>query len=184
MTRKQELFAEHLVAGYSKLQAAIMAGFSERSAHNAANRMMKDSSVLALIEDKKAVRSLELQKKAEEDWMSPENIAKGFRNIYHRCMESEEVMRWDPVQKRMVPVVDEEGRTVYQFDSNGANRAWENIAKHIGFYELDNSQKTPIINVQINQVNNVYGNGGQEAGNNGELTDPSLLTLLPPSTDE
>jgi len=184
MLKKKELFVEHLLAGNTNMQAAILAGYSEKTAHAAASRLLKDVKVMALLEAKR----FELQRRVEEDreknWLTTENIALGFRDIFHRCMESEIVTRWDAVQKRMVPVVDEEGRTVYQFDSNGANRAWENIAKHIGFYELDNSQKTPIINVQINQVNNIYGNGGQEAGNNGELTDRSLLTLLPPSTEE
>lgn len=187
MTHKQELFVEYLVAGNPLMQAAILAGFSSKTANVSANRCLKDKKIVALIEEKKAARNLEIQKKAqeaaEENWMATENIAKGFRDIYNRCMQAEPVMRFDGRTRTMVQATDEEGRGIWQFDSNGANRAWENIAKHVGFYEIDNSQKTPIVNVNLLQ-NNFYGDGEQAAGDNGELTDPSLFTLLPPSTEE
>lgn len=183
MLKKKELFVNFLFAGNTQLQAAILAGYAPKSAHVAANRLLKDDNVKALIEAKR----FELQRKAKEEeeanWLSTENVAKGFKNIHDRCMQATPVMRWDGRLRQMVQVTDDEGRAVWQFDSNGANRAWENIAKHVGFYELDNSQKNPIINVQLAQQNNYYGNGEQATGNNGELTDPSLFTLLPPSTD-
>ena len=180
MTGKQYKFVEEYLKDFNGTQAAIRAGFSARSAHVQANRMLNNDKVLTQISEKKK----ELAKKAEDDWMSPINIANGFRNIYSRCMQAEPVMRWDATQRRMVQATDEEGQGIWQFDSSGANRAWENIAKHIGFFELDNSQKTPIINVNLLQQNNFYGNGEQAAGNHGELTDPSLFTLLPPPTSE
>lgn len=188
MTRKKELFADYMVAGYEKLQAAILAGWSQKTAGVAASRALSDPKVLALIEEKKAAATLEIQQKAqkeaEQNWLSAENIAKGFKAIHDRCMQATPVMRWDAQQRRMVQATDEGGNHVWQFDSNGANRAWENIAKHVGFYELDNTQKTPVIKVQLNQVNNYNGNGEQATGNNGGITDTSLFTLLPSPTDQ
>lgn len=186
-SRKQELFAEHFVLGVGNRKAAILAGFSEKSAHVAAARMLKNDNVLALIELKKE----ELQKKREQDdeenWLNPKNIARGFRNIHDRCMQATPVMRYNPATRRMEQITDENGAHVWSFDSNGANRAWENIAKHVGFYELDNSQKQPIINVNHTKNNILiqqHGDGNETAGNTGELAAGGLLTLLPAPSSE
>lgn len=180
MTKKQLKFVDEYLKDFNATQAAIRSGFSFKTAGVQGHELLKKPKIQALIEDKK----LELQKQSEDNWLTPENIAKGFKNIHDRCMQATPVMRWDAQQRRMVQATDEEGRSVWQFDSNGANRAWENIAKHVGFYELDNTQKTPVINVNLLQQNNFYGNGEQAAGDNGELTDPSVFTLLPSPTDQ
>jgi phage terminase small subunit len=180
MTKKQTKFVDEYLKDFNATQAAIRSGFSFKTAGVQGHELLKKPQIQARLEEKK----LELQKNSEDNWLTPENIAKGFKNIHDRCMQAAPVMRYNSATRRMEQVTDENGNHVWQFDSNGANRAWENIAKHIGFYELDNTQKTPVINVNLlQQQNNFYGNGEQAAGNNGELTDPSLFTLLPPPTD-
>jgi phage terminase small subunit len=51
LTNKERKFCEFFEAGNSKGQAAIMAGFSERSASNTACRLMKKDNVIAYIEE-------------------------------------------------------------------------------------------------------------------------------------
>lgn len=45
-------------------------------------------------------------------------------------------------------VQDENGNNIWKFDSKGANQAIDMLAKHVGFYETDNKQKTTN-NVQL-----------------------------------
>ena len=53
-------------------------------------------------------------------------------------------MVYDPTEKKMV----ESGE--WKFDSSGALKATEMLAKHIGFYEKDNNQKGAFLPSQIN----------------------------------
>lgn len=172
-------------------QAAIRAGYSAKTAGVTASQLLKQPKIQLAIQEKlelvKVENAARLAKEEEENWLDPINIARGFKDIYNRCMQAEPVMRYDAREKRMVPVRDEEGNAMYVFDSNGANRAWENIAKHVGFYELDNSQKQPIINIGITTNNIAIVNGDnheEEAGNSNQLSAGNILTLLPPSTEE
>lgn len=156
--------------------ASLEVGYPEKSATANGNRLLKDEGVIAIIKELRA-------KAEEESFLETINVAKSFKQIFDRCMQHEPVMEYDYATKRMVPVRDEQGNAVYTFDSNGANRAMENIAKHIGFYETDNRQKAPVINIAI--LNN--GNSdAQDAGTTttNQLTNPGVLTLLPPSSDE
>ena len=54
-------------------------------------------------------------------------------------------MKWDYQEKSMVQVQDEEGRDVWSFDSQGANRAFELLGKHIGLFEKDKEKKGDIV---------------------------------------
>jgi len=178
MTRKQQLFADEYVKDFDQVQAAIRAGFSVRTAPQAASRLLRDVKVLAVINEKmQVVRAT----KAEQDDFTHEKIRGHFKSIYDRCMQAEPVMRFNYETKQMEPVRDENGNAVYIFDSNGANRAMENIAKNKGFYELDNTQKKAVI--QIALVNNV-NTTDEDAADTDQITDTSVFTLLPPTTQE
>jgi phage terminase small subunit len=178
MTKRKLRFVDEYLKDFNQTQACIRAGYSERSAKTAASRLMADVNLVALINQR-----LELVRanKQEVDEFNHNEIRKCFRAIYERCMQAEPVMRWNPTTKEMEPVRDENGDAVYMFDSTGANRAMENIAKNKGFFELDNSQKRPLIQIAIK--NDVYTNN-EDAGNTNRVTDTGVFTLLPPATDE
>lgn len=174
MTERKRKFAEAFFRLNNIKLAGIEVGYSPKTATANGNRLLKDIGVLAIVEELRA-------KASEESFLETMSVAKCFKQIFDRCMQHERVMEFDHATKTMVPVRDEEGNAVYTFDANGANRAMENIAKHIGFYELDNTQKAPIINIAI--LNNGSNNQG-EADTPNQLTDTGVLTLLPPSADE
>ena len=58
--------------------------------------------------------------------------------VKNRCMQAN-------------PVLDKEGNEtgIWKFDSNGANKALDMLAKHVGFYETDNKQKA--FNISVNR---------------------------------
>jgi phage terminase small subunit len=192
MTPKQQRFVDEYVKDpdRNQTQAARKAGYSEKTAAQAAAHLLKNPNIQLAIREKlelvRAETALKIQREEEENWLDPVNVAKGFKKIYDRCMQAEAVMRYDAREKRMVPVRDEHGNAMYVFDSNGANRAWENIAKHIGFYEIDNAQKAPIINIELNNTNNIaiLNASDEEAGDKDQFIDGNVLTMLPPSSEE
>lgn len=176
MNERKQKFAHAFFRLNNIKLAAMEVGYSPNTATANGNRLLKDIGVSAILK--------ELRDKAEEEsFLETINVAKSFKQIFDRCMQHEPVMQYNYQTKQMEPVRDDEGNALFTFDSNGANRAMENIAKHIGFYELDNTQKAPVINIAI--LNN--GNSdAQDAGTTttNQLTNPGVLTLLPPSSDE
>lgn len=178
MTKKKLNFVDEYLKDFNQTQAAIRAGFAEKGARAAGSRLMADVNVLALINQR-----LEIVRASNDDGdqFNHTEIRKCFKAIYDRCMQAEPVMQYNYTTKRMEPVRDDNGNAVYMFDANGAARAMENIAKNKGFYELDNSQKRPLIQIAIK--NDVYSNN-ESAGDTGGITDTSVFTLLPPTADE
>jgi phage terminase small subunit len=127
LTDKQERFCQEYLIDLNGAQAAIRAGYSENSAKEEASRLLTKANVKGRIKELQEQISLRLE--ITQDW-----VLKRFKDISDRCMTAEPVM-----------IRDEEGNLVesgeYRFDSNGANKATENIAKHLGFFEKDNKKE-------------------------------------------
>lgn len=124
MASQKLIFADEYLVDLNATKAAIRAGYSEKSARSKASQLLDDPEVQAYIEKK--------QKRLSEkmNW-THERILQRFSDISDRCMQAE-------------PVLDKDGEPTgeYKFDANGAIKATENIAKHLGFYEVDNRQKS------------------------------------------
>lgn len=133
LTDKQQRFCEEYLIDLNATQAAIRAGYSEKTAKDIACENLAKPNIHARIAELKAKRSEKLSIDAE--W-----VLRRLVSISDRCMQHEPVMVFSPVDKAMVHKEDEEGNKLYQFDSSGANRATEMIGKHIGFFEKDNEQ--------------------------------------------
>lgn len=65
LTAKKRKFAEAVRSGMSATRAAITAGYSEKTATQAASRLMKDKDVIAEIGRKEAVNKAKEKAKAE-----------------------------------------------------------------------------------------------------------------------
>lgn len=192
LTQREFLFANAILRGLDNLDAIKEAGFkgkNENAALVAANRLLTNDKVQSYI-SKELEKRQEARRKSIE--MDDLDITKSFRAIYNRCMQAKPVLTFDRDNKQVVQAVDEEtGELLYTFDSNGAVRAMENIAKHYGYFEADNRQKSPTIQVNIQQNNNYFIEEGEEdsereigPNNDGQYTDRSISEMLPPSTTE
>lgn len=118
---KQERFCQEYVIDYNGKQAALRAGYQERSARQQASRLLTNAAVLA--------RVRELQKEQVERLaISQDYVVLQLLETYQRCLEVTPVLRFDPSTGQM----EETG--MYQFDSKGALRALELIGKHLGMY--------------------------------------------------
>ena len=133
LTDKQNRFCEEYLLDLNATQAAIRAGYSENSARSTASENLAKPEIQDKIASLRANLSSKLSLDAE--W-----VINRLKQISDRCMQAEPVM-----------VRDSEGQLVqsgeYKFDSSGANKATELIGKHLGFFEKDNEQSKPLVQI-------------------------------------
>lgn len=122
LNAKQEMFCKEYLVDLNATQAAIRAGYSERTASATASRLLANVNVLARVKELKAKRAEELELDAY--W-----VLKRLKDISDRAMQAEPVMTFDPALGELVETGE------YQFDSTGANKATELIGKHIGMFD-------------------------------------------------
>lgn len=129
---KQKLFCDWYIKLANGTQAAIRAGYSEKTAYSIASENLMKPEVKAYIKER--MRNLE-----EVLGFNKSTIIQDLHAIKARSMQAEPVMVYDRAKKEMVQAteIDENGKAVgvYSFDSNGANRAIENINKMMGYNE-------------------------------------------------
>lgn len=126
-TRQQRFCLEYLI-DCNATKAAIRAGYSEKTARSIGQENLTKPDIQAEIQRLKKPIEEKLQISAE--W-----VLKGWKEIFERCMTS-------------IPVLDSKGNPTgeYRFDSSGANRALELIAKYIKMPEqLGKDQIDPLV---------------------------------------
>lgn len=135
LTDKQERFCQEYLIDLNGTQAAIRAGYSENTAKEIASENLTKPNIQERI--KVLQQQIALRLEISQDW-----VLKRFKDISDRCMTAEPVM-----------IKDEDGNWVesgeYKFDSSGANKATEAIAKHLGFFEKDNKKEVINFNAEL-----------------------------------
>lgn len=116
------MFIDEYLVDLNATQAAIRAGYSERTAKSQGHRLLTNVDIRARIEELKKSRADRLNLDAY--W-----VLKRLMDISDRAMQAEPVMEWDHAEQQLVPSGE------YQFDSSGANRATELIGKHLGMFK-------------------------------------------------
>ena len=131
MNDKQKQFCEEYIIDLNGTQAAIRAGYSKKTARAIANELLTKLDIQEYICELKNERS-------ERVKYSQDELMRDILEVKNRCMQAN-------------PVLDKEGNEigVWKFDSNGANKALDMLAKHVGFYETDNKQKA--FNISVNR---------------------------------
>jgi len=128
LNEKQKRFTEEYIVDLNGKQAAIRAGYSEKTAENQASRLLRKDKVKEYL--------AELTKeRASKVGLSAEYVLNAFINIAERCQQAV------PVEEKIDGEWVETGE--YRFDSTGANRALENIAKHLGMNNDSLTLKNP-----------------------------------------
>lgn len=136
LTDKQIKFCEEYLVDLNATQAAIRAGYSEKTAKQIAYENFTKPYIVDYI----AERQAQLR---EKTLVSTEWVVKRLKEISDRCMTAE------PVMIRTEDGMVESGE--YKFDSSGANKATELLGRHIGIFEKDNKQKAiPDVKITFN----------------------------------
>jgi phage terminase small subunit len=171
---KHERFCWEYLKDLHVTNAAIRTGYKQHSAHVQGSVLLKHPKVSARVQEIIAERSGELG--ITDEWVIGQ-----LKKVVERCMQPEPVMVWDYEKKQLVQKTNEEGNLIFEFDSNGANKALELLGKHLGLFEKDNLQRQTVINVNILNVNGGNSNEEQaEAGSNNKHSIGSVFAMLPP----
>lgn len=110
LTDKQKRFVREWMIDMNGTRAAIRAGYSEKSAAQTANRLMKTPEV-------RAYRDELLKEEFDALGVTRHSLAAEVWRLYQRCIEAVPVLAWDSAVKDYV----ETGQ--WQFDSKGALKA-------------------------------------------------------------
>lgn len=123
LTPKQAMFVIEYLKDLNGTQSAIRAGYSEDTAQQMASENLSKPLIKKAIEEQMDARSQRTLITA--DW-----ILQGMKEIAERCMQRKPVMVFCKEDRCMKQVLDENGNGVWEFDSAGANKALENLARN------------------------------------------------------
>ena len=141
LNEKQKQFCEEYIIDLNGTQAAIRAGYSEKTANRIASELLTKLDIQEYICELK-------NKRSERVKYSQDELMRDILEVKNRCMQAIPVMVYDKEEKCLVQA-EENGQGIWKFDSNGANKALDMLAKHVGFYETDNKQKA--FNISVNR---------------------------------
>lgn len=123
LTARQARFVEEYLVDLNATQAAIRAGYSERTAESQGSRLLRNVKVAAVLDARREAR-------VERTKVDQEYVIETLQEVVERCMQREPVM----VRRgrNVVHLVDDEGRHVWRFDARNAVAALNLLAKHTG----------------------------------------------------
>ena len=137
LTEQQKKFCNEFLINLNATQAAIRAGYSEKSARSIASENLTKPNIQNYLQ--------QLQEGIQKrNQISQDEILQDLIEIKNRCMQNVPVMYYDKEDKEWKQEGADCGEPVYKFDSQGATKALDLIAKHTGFYKEDNEQKTNV----------------------------------------
>lgn len=118
---RQERFCQEYIIDLKVGEAAVRAGYSEKTAYSIGSRLLKNVKVASRIEElqKKVNAKLELT----QEW-----VLKHLKEVVAKSMQEKEVEKFNYITKEI------EGTGEYIFDSRGANQALQLIGKHLGMF--------------------------------------------------
>lgn len=116
LTAKQQMFCREYLVDLNATQAAIRAGYSEKTANEQAARLLANVSV------KEYVQSL-MDERASRVQITADYVIGSIHEITERC-------------KQGVPVLDKEGQPTgeWKFEPNAALKGCELLGKHLKLF--------------------------------------------------
>lgn len=141
LTVQQELFCQEYIVDYNGTQAAIRAGYSEKTADVQAVRLLRNVKVLSRV---RAIQKERLEKLA----VTQESVILKLLEIYDRCMQAKPVMEWDYNERKYAHTGE------YTFDSRGALNALEMIGKHLAMFtnKIEHSGNIGTENKELTEI--------------------------------
>lgn len=122
LTDKQTAFVREYLVDLNATQAAIRAGYSERTASRIGPQLLGKTWVREAIEKAQAKRARRVE-------VTQDYVLSNLVEVVERTMQRAPVL-----DRKGEQVTDEEGRAVWTFDAKGANRALELLGKHLGIF--------------------------------------------------
>ena len=159
LTDKQKEFVRQYLVDLNATQAAIRAGYSERTASRIGPQLLGKTCVREAIEKSQA----KLARRVE---VTQDYVLSNLVEVVERTMQRAPVL-----DRKGEQVTDEEGRAVWTFDAKGANRALELLGKHLGIFtdkiraEVSGPDGGPVASEIVVRFVEPDGEQSGEAGN-------------------
>lgn len=129
LNSKVERFCEEYLVDYNATQAAIRAGYKEKSAANQGSRLLKNDEVLA------RVRELQEEFNKIRCFQEKNRVLNELWGIAEKAMQKTPVMEWSSEKHAYVPSGE------WTFDGKTATKALELIGKMSGMFAPDEKEK-------------------------------------------
>lgn len=140
LTARQERFCREYIIDLNSAQAAIRAGYSEKTARNIGCENLTKPDIAHRIAQLSEKRSKQTQ--IDAAW-----VLQAAKKIYDRCMQAEPVLN-SKGEPQLVTTENGELAAAYKFDSTGANKALDTIGKHIDVQAfLDKREVNAVVEV-------------------------------------
>ena len=116
LTEKQARFVQNMLTARTATEAAVMSGYSARTADSQAAQLLKIPKVAEALRAERSIRAK--RARVDRDWVM-DNLVE----VAERCMQA-------------VPVLLKDGTPTgeYSFDSRGATKALELLGREIGMW--------------------------------------------------
>lgn len=148
LTDKQKTFCHEYLLDLNGTQAAIRAGYSPKTANEQAAKMLAKASFQSYVQNLKSKRVERTE--ITVDKVLTELAKIGFSNIQDYIKQGFEISDISTLDKSAASAIEsikiktmhgDFPSTEVSFKLHDKLSALEKIAKHIGFYEIDNKQK-------------------------------------------
>jgi len=137
LTAKQQCFVDEYLIDRNATQAAIRAGYSEKTAGATGNENLKKPEIQQAINERIKIRS-------ERTEISQDYVIKTIVDTIERCMQHRPVMNKDGSHV-MVETEDGEYVPAYQFDAASVLKGTDQLGRHLKMFtdkvELSGSLK-------------------------------------------
>jgi phage terminase small subunit len=155
LTDKQQRFCEEYLIDLNATQAAIRAGYSEKTAGQIGEQNLKKLEIQTCIQGLQKNRSE--RTKVTADMVLQELAKVGFSNVQDYLEGDLSIKDLTTIERNKADAVSSIKKTVTEFESGSKTvvefklhdklKALDMIGRHIGFFEKDNEQGTPAVNV-------------------------------------
>ena len=127
---KNELFCKEFIIDLNGKAAAIRAGYLPHSAKVTASRLLTNANL--------RMRIIELMdERSKRTMVDADFVVRNLLEVNARCQQAVPVMFFNPITNRMEQRKDED-KDIWEFDSNGANRALELLGRHLAMFTEKN----------------------------------------------
>ena len=143
---KHEEFAQQYIKNQNQTQAAISAGYAERSASAQAVRLLRNESIAKRIAELQTVTAKKLD-------ISHDDITRRLKtwlesDLTEVAGKSIGELKELPLEIRQLITKIKPTKYGYEVEFMSKKAAADMIARHIGYYEADNNQKRSQINIE------------------------------------
>lgn len=126
MTPKQQRFVEEYLIDLCATQAAIRAGYSQRTAYSQGQRLLKNVEVHSAI----AART---EERSERTQINADMVLHGILHNIRRC-EQGEVVRNARGEPMTVETPDGDLAVAYRYDASNALKGYELLGRHLKLF--------------------------------------------------